>query len=150
MMNEPVRLTITKIIKARRARLFEAWTNPDLMKLWLAPGELVAPGATSDARVGGGFTIQMEGMMRGRFTKGVASGVYRQLVPHELIVLTWNWAGDYSPPETLITVRFRDVDGGTEVTLTQEGFADEQHKGGYEAGWHSAFEKLSKASAGAQ
>jgi uncharacterized protein YndB with AHSA1/START domain len=145
MMSEPQRLTITRIFKAKRARLFEAWTNPDLMKRWLAPGELVAPSAVSDAKVGGSFTIQMEGMMRGRFTKGVASGIYKQLVPNELVVLTWNWAGDYTPPETLITVKFRDVDGGTEVTLTQEGFGDEQHRSGYEAGWHSAFGKLSKA-----
>ena len=146
-MSELQRLTITKIIKAKRARLFEAWTNPVLMKRWLAPGELNAPSAVSDARVGGSFTIAMEGMMRGRFTKGVASGIYKQLVPNELVVLTWNWAGDYTPPETLITVKFRDVDGGTEVTLTQEGFGDEQHKSGYEAGWHSAFDKLRKATA---
>lgn len=144
-MSEPIRLTMTKIIKAKRARVFEAWINPDLMRLWLAPGELVAPSAESDARVGGSFTIHMEGMMHGRFTKGVASGIYKQLVPNELVVLTWNWTGDYTPPKTLITVRFKDVEGGTEVTLTQEGFGDEQHKTGYEAGWHSAFEKLSRA-----
>jgi len=144
-MNESLTLTITRIIKAKRARLFEAWTDPSLMTRWLAPGELVAPHASSDARVGGRFTIQMEGMMHGRPTKGVASGIYQQIVADELIVLTWNWAGDYSPPETLITVRFRDVEGGTEVTLTQEGFGDEQHKAGYEGGWHSAFEKLAKA-----
>jgi len=144
-MNEPIRLSVTKVIKAKRARVFEAWTNPDLMKLWLAPGELKAPSAEADPRVGGKFTIQMEGMMRGSFTKGVASGVYKKLVPNEMVVLTWNWAGDYKPPETLITVTFRDVDGGTEVTLVQEGFGDEQHKAGYEGGWHSAFEKLAKA-----
>jgi len=141
-MPETIKLQLTKFIKAKRTRVFEAWTDPELMRLWLAPGELRAPSATSDPVVGGRFTITMEGMMRGSFTKGVASGVYRQIVPHELIVLSWNWAGDYSPPETLITVRFRDVDGGTEVQLLQEGFADAQHKGGYEGGWRSAFEKL--------
>ncbi len=144
-MSEPIKLTITKIIKAKRERVFEAWTNPDMMKLWLAPGELIAPSARSDPRVGGSFTLHMEGMMRGSYTKGVASGIYKELVQNELVVLTWNWAGDYQPPETIITVKFKDVDGGTEVTLMQEGFGDEQHKAGYEGGWHSAFEKLSKA-----
>jgi uncharacterized protein YndB with AHSA1/START domain len=142
-MNEPMILSITRIIKARRARVFEAWTNPELMKLWLAPGELTAPSAEADPRVGGRFTIAMEGMMRGRYTKGVASGTYQQIIPDELVVLTWNWTGDYAPPETVITVAFRDVEGGTEVSLTQQGFADEQHRSGYEGGWYSAFDKLS-------
>ncbi|MDB5763677.1 MAG: gstF [Herminiimonas sp.] len=144
-MSDSLKLQITKIIKSKRARVFEAWTNADLMKQWLAPGELISPSAKSEPKVGGSFTLQMEGMMRGSFTKGVASGIYKQIIPNELVVLTWNWVGDYQPPETLITVTFKDVEGGTEITLTQEGFADEQHKGGYAGGWQSAFEKLSKA-----
>ncbi len=144
-MTPPIRLLITKMIKAPRTRVYEAWTDPELMKRWLAPGEFHAPSATSDVQVGGSFRIEMEGMMHGRPTKGVASGIYRELVPGERIVLTWNWAGDYSPPETLITVEFREVDGGTEVRLTQEGFAEEQHRAGFEGGWQSAFEKLSRA-----
>lgn len=76
--------------------------------------------------------------------KGVASGIYKQIIPNELLVLTWNLAGDYQPLETLITVSFKDVDGGTEITLTQEGFGDEQRRSGYEGGWHTAFEKLAR------
>ncbi len=143
-MSEPVQLRMTTVIKAKRSRVFEAWTNAELMKQWLAPAELTAPTANSDPRVGGAFTIQMEGMMRGSFTKGVASGIYQQIIPDELLVLTWNWAGEYQPPETVITVAFRDVPGGTEINLIQEGFADAQHRSGYEGGWHSAFSKLSK------
>lgn len=143
-MSETHSLKMTTVIKASRARVYAAWTDPELMRLWLAPGELKSTSAQSNPVVGGTFTIPMEGMMRGSPIKGVASGVFRELVPHELIVLTWNWAGDYSPPETLITVRLRDVPGGTEVQLLQEGFADAQHRGGYEAGWHSAFEKLAR------
>ncbi|MHB8422970.1 MAG: SRPBCC family protein [Leptospirales bacterium] len=144
-MSNPIKLTMTKIIKAKRSKVFEAWANPDMMKLWMAPGELIIPSVRNDAIVGGSFTIHMEGMMRGRFTKGVASGVYKELIPNELVVLTWNWVGDHNTPETLITVKFKDVGEGTEVTLIQEGFADEQHKAGYEGGWLSAFEKLSIA-----
>ncbi len=137
-------LKMTTVIKASRARVFAAWSQAELMHLWLAPGELKATRADVNPVVGGAFSIPMEGMMGGRHISGVASGVFRELVPHELVVLTWNWAGDYSPPETLITVRLRDVPGGTEVQLLQEGFADAQHRGGYEAGWHSAFEKLAR------
>lgn len=143
-MAETPSLTMTTVIKASRTRVYEAWTRPELMRLWLAPGDLQAAGAQGNPVVGGTFTIPMEGMMRGSYIKGVASGVFRQLVPHELVVLTWNWAGDYSPPETLITVRLSEVPGGTQVHLLQEGFADAQHRGGYEAGWHSAFEKLAR------
>ena len=144
-MSEPIKLQMSIVIKAKRSRVFEAWVNANLIKQWLAPGELTAPSATSDPRVGGTFTIQMEGMMHGSFIKGVASGIYKQIVPDELIVLTWNWAGDFQPPETVIRVSFKDVAEGTEINLVQEGFGDEQHKSGYENGWHSVFAKLSKA-----
>jgi len=143
-MEEPIRLQMTKVIKAKRARVFDAWTNADLMKQWFAPGELIARSASSDPKEGGAFTISMEGMMGGRFTKGVASGLYKQIIPDELLVLTWNYVGDYQPPETVITVSFKDGAGGTEIALTQEGFGDEQHRSGYEGGWHTQFEKLSK------
>lgn len=143
-MSNPLDLHLTKFIKAERSKVFEAWTSADVMKQWLSPGELISPKAASDPKIGGAFTIEMEGMMYGKFTKGIASGTFKELVPDELVVLTWNWAGGYSPPETVITVTLKDVEGGTELTLTQTGFADEQHRGGYEAGWHSAFEKLSK------
>jgi len=143
-MAEMNSLKMTTLVKASRARVFAAWTQPEIMRLWLAPGELTSNSAEGNPVVGGTFTIPMEGMMGGRHIRGVASGVFRELVPHERIVLTWNWAGDYSPPETLITVQLREVPGGTEVQLLQEGFADAQHRGGYEAGWHSAFEKLAR------
>ena len=144
-MNEQRTLQMTKVIKAKRSRVFLAWTEADLMKLWLAPGEFTAPSANSDPKEGGQFSIQMEGMMNGRFTTGVASGVFKQIIPNELVVLTWNWAGDYQPPETVITVSFKDVDGGTEINLTQVGFGDDAHKSGFTAGWQTAFEKLALA-----
>ena len=73
-MSEPIKLQMTKTIKAERSKVFEAWTKADLMKQWLAPGDLIAPSASSDPKEGGAFTIHMEGIMGDHFTKGIASG----------------------------------------------------------------------------
>jgi len=141
-MSDSLELHLTKVIKAKRSRVFAAWTEAELMRQWLAPGELISPRATSDPRVGGNFIIHMEGMMGEKFTRGIASGTFEEIVPNERLVFTWNWEGDYRPPQTVITVSLRDVDGGTELTLSQVGFGDEGHQSGYSAGWESAFAKL--------
>jgi uncharacterized protein YndB with AHSA1/START domain len=43
-----------------------------------------------------------------------------------------------------VTITLKDVAGGTEMTLTQEGFALESSREGYTRGWSSSLEKLTR------
>jgi hypothetical protein len=71
------------------------------------------------------------------------TGTYRKLVPHGLLVFTWNLSWDDSG-ETLVTVAFRDVEGGTEVRLTHERFATEALRDQHETGWTSVLASLDR------
>jgi len=135
------RLQVKRFINATRDRVFEAWTKPELMKQWYAPGTMTVPNASSDLRVGGAYSVEMKGTMNGKFVNPTVGGRYTKIVPNELLVFTWSWQGD-SAPETLVTVELKEADGGTEVTLTHERFASPEVRDRHEHGWTGCLENL--------
>ena len=141
MNTSETRLQVKKFIKAKRDKVFEAWTRPELMKKWYAPGEMTVPSASSDLRVGGTYQIEMKGNMNGKNINPTVGGRYTKIVPNELVVFTWSWQGDPSP-ETIVTVELKDVNGGTEVTLTHERFASTESRNSHEHGWMGCLENL--------
>lgn len=142
---QTLKVEIRRVIRASRQRVFAAWTKPEEIRKWLAPGPMTVALAEADLRVGGNFRIQMKGSMDGlpenadRRT-GVC-GFYTNFVPDEMISFTWrpDWNTD---PESLVTVRLRDVEGGTELVLTHEKIATDGSCSGYTQGWNSCVDKL--------
>jgi len=138
-------LQLSRTIKAERRRVFEAWTRPELMSQWFAPGEMVVTSASTDLRVGGSYKIDVndpsavgeDGEM-GR--KGGAGGIYRKIVPNELLSFTWQ--GICRNEETLVTVAFKDVDDGTEVTITHEHFQTAESMNRHQKGWDGCLANL--------
>ncbi|MDE2573344.1 MAG: SRPBCC domain-containing protein [bacterium] len=135
------RLVMRRTFKASRARVFAAWTTPEVLKSWLAPGDLTAPEATLDVRVGGTYRITMEQPDGERFAVG---GVYREIREPERLSFTFRWEGDEPSPQgdTLVTLDFYDRGAETELVLTHENFADEGSRDRHEHGWTGSFEKL--------
>ena len=142
-MSENIRLQVKKIIKAKRQVVFDAWTQSELMKQWYAPGAMKTPSAGSDLIIGGKYFVEMKGDMNGEPVNPTASGTYKKIIPNELISFTWGWEGDPSP-ETLVTVEFKDVGGGTEVTLTHERFVNNESRDKHQHGWMGCLENLAK------
>jgi uncharacterized protein YndB with AHSA1/START domain len=58
--------------------------------------------------------------------------------------MTWRWEEDKPEDEhdTLLTLEFRDLDGGTELVLTHEQFASEDSRDGHQKGWTAIMERL--------
>jgi uncharacterized protein YndB with AHSA1/START domain len=140
-MTDAPKLRMTRVIRATRQATFEAWTRPELMKKWYAPGAMSTPNASSDLRVGGSFHVEMKGEADGKPVNPVVRGTYTRIVQNELLSFTWSWDGNPSP-QTTVTVEFRDVDGGTELTLTHEGFASVDARDRHEHGWVGCLTKL--------
>lgn len=134
---DPTRLQLTKFIKAPRARVFEAWIKPEVMKLWFAPGAMTVPSAETDPRVGGKYRLQMQDGAEIH----TAYGVYREIVPNEKLVLTWGWEGK-GLHDSLLTLEFRDKDGGTELILTHERFVTTEQTKQHTKGWIGCLDNL--------
>ena len=51
-------LTISRVIRAPRSRVWRAWTEPGLLEQWWVPAPLTTRVVTLDVRPGGGFVTQ--------------------------------------------------------------------------------------------
>jgi uncharacterized protein YndB with AHSA1/START domain len=150
-------LVIERVFDAPRELVWKAWTEPERMTRWWGPKAFTCPHCEIDLRVGGKTLASMQSpeFNEGRPIWG--TGVYREIVPLERIVMTDSFAdengnavpashygmeGDF-PLEMLITVTFEDLGGKTKMTLRHEGLPDE-HLEGAGGGWSESFDKLAE------
>jgi len=132
-------------IKAPRERVFAAWTNPEDIMKWWGPGVCYALSAKVDLRPGGAFHVTMQTSDPENPVAKI-NGIYSEVTPPSKIVFTWSW--ENRPGETLVTVEFAEVQGGTSLTLTHEGFVDEEARDNHNWGWNGALDKLVRHSEG--
>ena len=131
-------LMLYRVIDAPVEVVYAAWTEPEMLRRWLAPGNVTVVRAVAEVAVGGTFLVEMRGP-DGR--KWLARGRYREVVPHRRLVHTWRWEG--SEIETLVTVEFEpEAAGGTRLTLTHSRFAQEEARDEHVRGWTGCLAKL--------
>jgi len=135
-------LIITRTFDAPRAKGFEAWTTPEMLKQWFAPNEaFLIPIANVDLKVGGTYRIGMK--PPDTESLHTATGVYREIKPPEKLVFTWSWEGE-DPMNTLVTVEFRELGNATEVMLKHEFFPNTETRNKHSEGWIGCLEQLRK------
>lgn len=151
-------LTVRRVINAPRETVFDAWVDPEVRKQWWCarPG-MFCDLARIDARKGGRYRINMKDPAPGSDQQcadqanatDAASGTREWVVVGQFLEfdrpnrLTFTWSWEHADPtepgtgavDTVVTVEFREADGGTEVVLTHEGFATDQLRDEHQHGW---------------
>lgn len=137
-------LEIKRFINAPRDRVFAAWTRPEEMLKWLGGGQRVCLSVTADLQIGGQWHIRMQSAQAGETE---FHGVYLAVKPPTKLVYTWCWKNHplMGTGETLVTVEFLELDGGTEIHLRHEGFASVELRDRHNEGWSGCVEKLGKS-----
>ncbi|HEY1985421.1 MAG TPA: SRPBCC domain-containing protein [Terracidiphilus sp.] len=145
-MSENLTLRLTRTIKASRMRAYEAWTQPEALMRWFAPGPMNPQSATVDLRETGRFRLAMAGPSprTGQEMNITFTGTYQEIVAGSLLRFSWEVEGDPGDP-TLVTVEFKDVEGGTEVALTHERIPNQELLNRNKMGWGGMLEKLAAA-----
>ncbi|MDE0150365.1 MAG: SRPBCC domain-containing protein [Rhodospirillaceae bacterium] len=137
-------LTLHRIIAAPVETVYAAWTDPDLLRQWLAPGDTAVARAIAETTIGGTFLVEMRG------TDGktwLTRGTYREVVPNRRVVHTWRWEG--SDVESLVTVELEpESDGATRLTLTHSRFSQAEARDEHVRGWTGCLAKLEALYAG--
>ena len=142
------KLFLIKTIKAMPDRVFDAWVNEELLKKWWGPHGFTNPVCKTDARKGGEFLIHM------RSPDGMVfptHGYYREVEKPRWLVFTSSAFQDENgidQLENLNTVKFAEINGGTEVSLQvvvlrSNATADEALDG-MEEGWRQSLDKLER------
>jgi len=131
-------LTLVRRIKAPPATVFEAWTRPEILALWWGPHHTRATETEIDAREGGRFRVVLTEDTGARHE---VSGTYAEVTPPGRLVFSWAWT---NAPERVsrVTVVFRAIPEGTEVTVTHDRFADEGTATRHRRGWTESLDRL--------
>ena len=133
-------LVVTRTFDAPARLVFDAWTRPELFKLWWAPKSMPVPllSCEMDARTGGGYRLA--------FGHDAANsmaffGKYLDVSPPARLV----WTNEESDDAAVTTVTFAENDGRTLLVL-QELYpsteALDEAFGGMEGAAPEQFEQL--------
>jgi uncharacterized protein YndB with AHSA1/START domain len=135
---QPAPLSISRVIRAPREKVFAAWTEPEALKRWWGPGPVSCPEAHVDLREGGAYRLANL-MVDGSITW--ISGRFELVRVPEELVYTWNVSTVPGEP-TLVRVLFLPHPDGTELVLTHERFALETVRDMHLQGWGACIDKL--------
>jgi glutathione S-transferase len=138
---EKFSLEIKRFVKAPRDRVYSAWTESEQLRKWFGPENVKTRNLIADARVGGQFRWDLTDQEGKEIT---ISGEYRELEPGKKIVFTWRLEEDenWKNHSSIVTVKFFDRQGGTEIRLTHEKLPNEASRDDHTQGWNSALDKV--------
>jgi uncharacterized protein YndB with AHSA1/START domain len=139
-------LILMRMIDAPPEKVFEAWTDPALLKQWFAPLPWTTSVVENDVRAGGSSLIVMRGPDGNEFPN---PGVYLEVVKNERLVFTDAFTKAWEPSEKpfiVVELTFEDQGGKTKYTARVHHWtvADrESHETmGFHEGWTICTEQL--------
>lgn len=131
-------LKVERQLAASPDDVFDAWTDPDSLSVWMCPGPgMRVPVAELDARVGGSFRI----VMANDETQYDHKGTYQVVDRPRRLRFTW-----ISPAtgggESVVTVDLSPAEGGTRLVLTHEGLPSAESAENHQGGWGNILDTL--------
>jgi uncharacterized protein YndB with AHSA1/START domain len=144
--SQPRALRLSRTFHARRETVFKAWTTPEHVSRWFAPGHFTSPEVRVEPRVGGPFDI---GMRAPGGETHWTRGVFVEVEPNRRLVIDMRPdAGDGKAVFRAYTeIDFTDALGGTQVDIVQtytlfDPIVAGPMVGGAAEGWASTLDKL--------
>jgi uncharacterized protein YndB with AHSA1/START domain len=112
-------IRLHRILRCEPDRIYRAFLDPRALAKWLPPHGFVCQVDQLDARTGGTFRMAFTHLASGHGHS--FWGEYLELVPGETIRHTDHFDDPGLPGEMVTTVRLREVQVGTELSIVQEG-----------------------------
>ncbi len=146
-------LKITRIFNAPRERVWQEWTNADLVKCWWGPKDYTSPYARLDVHEGGKYLT----CMRGPDGKDVwSTGTFKEIQEPNRIVYSDSFADEHGnqvpatyygmgtdiPLELEVELTLEDLGGKTRMTLEHCGLPAGEIRDQTREGWNQSFDKL--------
>lgn len=147
--NPELDLTISRIIKAPRALIWNAWTDPSRFEQWWIPEPARCKVVAMDLRPGGAFTTQIS-ENGGEFQPHI-SGCFLDVKDGERIVFTNALTGGWRPAEQpfmTAIITLRDHPQGTDYAahVMHKSNADRtmHEEAGFYEGWGTVIGQLAR------
>jgi uncharacterized protein YndB with AHSA1/START domain len=141
MKNEN-QLIISRVFNAPIEKVWQAWTDPQMIMQWWGPEGFTSPSAKVDLRIGGKAIFAMHGPAGSEWDKNMYSaGVYKEIVPpsadsKQAKIVTTDYFSDENgevmspaeqgqdanfPTEMTVTILFEDVSENPPSPTASEG-----------------------------
>lgn len=139
-------LVISRLLKAPRSLVWQAWTEPRHVTEWWGPHGTTTPVCEMDVRPGGVFNTLMRDEEGNEYP---TAQVYLEVSEGERLVFTDAYQAGWKPSEKpflTVVLSFEDAEGGTLLTSTARHWtvADRQahEEMGFYDGWGQSLEKF--------
>lgn len=133
-------LKLVRVIKAPPQRVYDCFVDPDALAKWMPPHGFVGHVHKMEAKVGGSYKMSFSTINRS-WTQSFG-GTYRELVPGKRIRYTDQFDDPAMKGEMTVTIDFKAVPGGTELTILQEGIPAGPAADGAPYGWSQSLDNL--------
>ncbi|HYM38998.1 MAG TPA: metalloregulator ArsR/SmtB family transcription factor [Thermoplasmata archaeon] len=135
---------LSRVFKAPRERVFNAFLDPDAFAKWLPPNGYSAHVYTFEPKVGGTHRLSFSSL--DKTDTHFFGGKFLQIKPYERLRYTDKFESDdpAMQGEMTVTVTFRDVRGGTKVDIVQEGVPKAIPVENALMGWTQSLENLAR------
>ncbi len=140
-------LVISRLVRAPRAKLWQAWADPKLLKEWWCPKPWTTEVREFDMRPGGAFYTFMRGPDGGTSDN---PGAFLEVVPQTRIAFTSMLTGGWRPntpwlPFTAV-ITMGDEASGTRYIATvmhpDQATRDKHDQMGFHDGWGTCITQL--------
>ena len=133
-------LLIERIFDAPRELVFRVWTDPKHLMKWWGPRDFKPIAFEQDFQVGGAYRAGIRAPDGSEHWK---SGVYKEIVPNERIVMTFKWEDGAWDVENVCTVTFIPMASGrTLFRFHQAPFKSVAARDSHIGGWTGLLDNL--------
>jgi uncharacterized protein YndB with AHSA1/START domain len=146
-IGQEIALELSHRFAAPREKVFEAWTDPEVLRRWWAAAPTWdTPLAEVDLREGGSYRLSMRTDTGDVHT---VRGEYTEVRPPERLAYTWAWeegpeAVMAGSENTLVVVDFLEDGDGPLVKLEHNGLGSEQIRDMHVHGWEAVLANLER------
>ena len=149
MIDPRLDLEIVRRLDAPRAKVWKAWSDPEILRQWWCPRPWATQVKAFDFRSGGAFHTYMTGPDGGESDN---PGVFLEVVPMERIVWTSMLVEGWRPAEPWLAMTgifiLEDEGGGTRYTarcLHRNGADRGKHEEmGFHQGWGTMIDQMAE------
>ena len=135
-------IRLHRVLRAPPERVYRAFLDADAMVKWLPPNGFTAKIHHMEAKVGGAFRMSFTNFNSGHSHS--FGGEYLELSPHERIRYTDKFDDPALPGVMTVTVEFKQVSCGTELSVAQEGVPEVIPAEACYLGWQESLVLLGK------
>jgi uncharacterized protein YndB with AHSA1/START domain len=137
-MKAATSLTYVRRIRAKPAKVWNAFVDPREIVHWWGPDAGPTLSAETDVRVGGAFKIVFRTLAGETFE---SHGEYLELDPPRRLVMSF-WFSITPHLRSRVAISIVAVGDGTELTILHNGFSDADLPVTHEEGWKGAIGKM--------